>query len=34
MKSGNLDTIKFSKKAEEDKLKNAGLDKNENILYI
>ena len=34
MKSGNLDTINFSKKTEKDKLKSSGLDKNENILYI
>ena len=28
MKSGNLDTINFSKKTEKDKLKSSGLDKN------
>ena len=27
MKSGNLDTINFSKKTEKDKLKNSSLDK-------
>ena len=28
MKSGNLDTINFSKKTEKDKLKSSSLDKN------